>query len=103
MENRVERQSVSLEDILNLVPGVVLQIIDKDDVIETTGEIPSGKQADFLVAIRNPFAAADHPLPSSCRPHGPKLGDSASDLERAVPFSLERSEEAGQELLLALP
>jgi hypothetical protein len=37
IQNRVERQAVSLEDVLGMVPMVVLQIVNEDDVIEPAG------------------------------------------------------------------
>ena len=37
IQNRVERQAVSLEDVRGMVPMVVLQIVNEDDVIEPAG------------------------------------------------------------------
>src|SRR5208337_5123156 len=86
-----------------MVPMVVLQIVNEDDVIEAAGEIPPGRQGDFRVFVGNQFAAADHLLLFSCRCGGSKLRNSPRNPKGAVPFGFERLEELRQELLLPFP
>ena len=86
-----------------MVPEIMLKVIDDDDVIEAAGEKSPDGQADFFVSVGNPSTAADDLLLLLLRTDGPKLRNPSLDLERAVPFGLERSEEPRQEFLLTYP
>src|SRR5271157_5965394 len=53
IKNCVERQAISLEDVRGMVPMVVLQIVNEDEIREAAGEIPPGREGDFRVFVGN--------------------------------------------------